>query len=65
MNIGNQPNSLSDIYKLYIFYFHMDTSFNHDNIIQTMQMEQHTLKNVNNYRNTSIYSYLETSGGQS
>ncbi len=26
-------------------------------------MEQHTLKNVNNYFNTSIYSYLETSGG--
>jgi hypothetical protein len=28
-------------------------------------MEQHALKNVNNYMNTSIYSYLETSGGQS
>ncbi len=28
-------------------------------------MEQHTLKNVNNCFNTSIYSYLETSGGQS
>jgi hypothetical protein len=28
-------------------------------------MEQHTLKNVNNCLNTSIYSYLETSGGQS
>ena len=28
-------------------------------------MEQHTLKNVNNYFNTNIYSYLETSGGQS
>ncbi len=28
-------------------------------------MEQHTLKNVNNYLNTNIYSYLETSGGQS
>jgi hypothetical protein len=27
-------------------------------------MEQHALKNVNNL-NTSIYSYLETSGGQS
>ena len=27
-------------------------------------MEQHTLKNVNNYLNTNIYSYLETSGGQ-
>jgi len=27
-------------------------------------MEQHTLKNVNNYLNNKIYSYLETSGGQ-
>jgi hypothetical protein len=31
----------------------------------TVGMEQHTLKNVNNCLNTSIYSYLETSGGQS
>ncbi len=28
-------------------------------------MEQYTLKNVNNYLNTNIYSYSETSGGQS
>jgi len=28
-------------------------------------MEQCTLKNVNNCLNTDIYSYLETSGGQS
>ncbi len=28
-------------------------------------MEQHVLKNVNNCLNTNIYSYLETSGGQS
>jgi hypothetical protein len=28
-------------------------------------MEQRILKNVNNYLNTNIYSYLETSGGQS
>jgi hypothetical protein len=28
-------------------------------------MEQHTFKNVNNCLNTNIYSYLETSGGQS
>jgi hypothetical protein len=28
-------------------------------------MEQHTLKNANNCLNTNIYSYLETSGGQS
>jgi hypothetical protein len=29
-----------------------------------MSMEQCTLKNVNNYLNANIYSYLETSGGQ-
>jgi len=28
-------------------------------------MEQRALKNVNNCLNTDIYSYLETSGGQS
>jgi hypothetical protein len=28
-------------------------------------MEQRTFKNVINYLNTNIYSYLETSGGQS
>jgi hypothetical protein len=28
-------------------------------------MEQHTFKNVYNCLNTNIYSYLETSGGQS
>jgi hypothetical protein len=28
-------------------------------------MEQHILKNTNNFLNTNIYSYLETSGGQS
>ena len=28
-------------------------------------MEQHAYKNVNNCLNANIYSYLETSGGQS
>jgi hypothetical protein len=28
-------------------------------------MEQRTLKNVNTYLNTNVYSYLETYGGQS
>jgi hypothetical protein len=28
-------------------------------------MEQRTLTNANNYLNTYIYAYLETSGGQS
>jgi len=30
-----------------------------------IEMEQRTLKNANNCLNTNIYSYLETSGGQS
>ncbi len=30
-----------------------------------VQMEQHAFKNVNNCLNKNIYSYLETSGGQS
>jgi hypothetical protein len=29
------------------------------------QMEQHALRSMNNGLNSSIYSYLETSGGQS
>jgi hypothetical protein len=28
-------------------------------------MEQHALKNVNNFLNTNIYSHLKRSGGQS
>jgi hypothetical protein len=32
---------------------------------QIYSMEHCTLKNVNNCLNTNIYSYLETSGGQS
>ncbi len=28
-------------------------------------MEEHIFKNANNFLNTNIYSYLETSGGQS
>jgi hypothetical protein len=28
-------------------------------------MEQHAFENVNNCLNTNIYSYLDTSGGQS
>jgi hypothetical protein len=31
----------------------------------TQRMEQCTLENVNNNFNTNIYSYLDTSGGQS
>jgi hypothetical protein len=30
-----------------------------------LPMDQHALKNINNCLNTNIYSYLETSGGQS
>ena len=28
-------------------------------------MEQRTFKHINNYLNTNIYTYLQTSGGQS
>jgi hypothetical protein len=31
---------------------------------QVASMEQRALKNVNNYLNTNIYSYLESSRGQ-
>jgi hypothetical protein len=34
-------------------------------MLEDETMEQHALKNVNNCLNTNIYSYLETSGGQS
>ncbi len=33
--------------------------------LAVVTMEQHTLRNVNDYLNNNIYSYLETSGGQS
>ncbi len=32
---------------------------------EAQTMEQHASKNVDNYLNTKIYSYLKTSGGQS
>jgi hypothetical protein len=38
-------------------------TFFHDTL--GFSLEEHALKNVNNYLNTNIYSYLETSGGQS
>ncbi len=34
-------------------------------IWSNFSMEQHILRNVNNYLNTNIYSYLETLGGKS
>jgi len=33
--------------------------------VMSSAMEQRTFKNVNNCLNANIYSYLETSGGQS
>ncbi len=33
--------------------------------MQTQSMEENALKNINKCLNTNIYSYLETSGGQS
>jgi hypothetical protein len=35
------------------------------NMIQSSLMEYHALRSVNNCLNTNIYSYFETSGGQS
>ncbi len=35
-----------------------------ETLFQFKSMEPRALKNVNNYLNTNIYSYLETSGGQ-
>jgi hypothetical protein len=37
----------------------------HSSLLHQREMEQRTLKNANNYLNINIYSYLETSGGQS
>ncbi len=37
----------------------------YESLQNTHLMEQRTSKNVNNILNTKIYSYLETSGGQS
>jgi hypothetical protein len=34
-------------------------------VMLSATMEHHALKSVNNCLNTNIYSYLETSGGQS
>ncbi len=42
---------------------HRDQYFTIDNGV--CLMEQNALKNVDNCLNTNIYSYLETSGGQS
>ncbi len=34
-------------------------------VMEHESMEKHAFENVNNCLNTNIYSYLETSGGQS
>jgi hypothetical protein len=34
-------------------------------LTKVASIQQHTLKNVSNYWNTKIYSYLETFGGKS
>jgi hypothetical protein len=36
-----------------------------EDILEQLTIEQHALKNINNCLNTNIYSYLDTSGGQS
>ena len=45
----------------FIYFISSETSI----AITLIKMEQHSLKNVNNYLNTNIYSYLETSVCQS
>ncbi len=47
----NDLTILTEFYKTFLW------------ILPLWVMEQRALKNVNNYLNTSIYSYLETSGG--
>jgi hypothetical protein len=37
----------------------------YQNVFKLFSMEHHSLKIVNNCLNAKIYSYLETSGGQS
>jgi len=46
------------------FWFLSTTIYYIKGIINAV-IEQRTLKNINNYLNTNIYSHLETSGGQS
>jgi hypothetical protein len=52
----------SDINDQHMTLFTHQISSNH---CIGFSMEQITLRNVNNYLNTNIYSYLKTSGGQS
>jgi hypothetical protein len=52
---------LTDNLKVIMKYFPLKTC----NYWKRYLMEQRTLKNVNNHLNINIYSYIETSGGQS
>ncbi len=45
---------------LFIYFISLKTSM----ASTLIKMEQHSLKNVKNYLNTNLYSYLETSGDQ-
>ncbi len=53
-----------DTYGALVLATDFSTSFIGQNMYMTT-MEQHTLKNVNNCLNNNIYSYLQTSDGQS
>ncbi len=56
---------LSAVYWFLCLWF-WNSMHRHPRKIQcSILMEQRALKNVNNCLNTNIYSYLETSGGQS
>jgi hypothetical protein len=57
----------ADLFQICVFKQH---SHEHLNVLQKkeiyntfVKLKQRNLENVNNYLNTNIYSYLETSGG--
>jgi hypothetical protein len=54
-------STFADIFSLLQKYFRAANKIRK----KALPMEQRTLKIVNNCLNTNIYSYLETSGGQS
>ncbi len=55
--VQNSSDKLNEIYKTVCVY-------QAEGKFEQPTMEEHALKNINNCLNTNIYSYLETSGGQ-
>jgi len=64
---GTATNNTSDVKNKRIFFLNEKKCFEHFKNLTTFNyiIEQHNLKNVNNCLNTNVYSYLETSVGQS